>query len=224
MPQYFDDFETYKSELEKLGANKIEYNTEPLEGSPNTTITKLSWCIDDNKYSMTIVDHHLRDYQQMCKRSCVASALAEQEKRLPNHNEVLTEKHIMNAAKASCDEGMFVHVGLDVFLKQTSVYRKIPAYIDFLDDNDHGLTYYEKRSFIEMERDNGVFFKIFNDQMDHAMNASRAISFLLNNQEPSYEIILWDSDFNNGKIGGFKSLTLYDWGKFYGKMGTLFKK
>ena len=160
----------------------------------------------------------------MCENSCVAAALAAQERRFLYGNEIISETYIMDNAKASCKQGMTVDVGLDVLLPKTNVFRRIPVYIDFLEDESHGLKYYEKRSFDEMSKDHGVFFRFFNSQMSHVMNASQAISFTLNERIIAHEIRLWDSDFNNGKIGGYKSMTEYDLKLFYGKFGTLFLK
>lgn len=173
---------------------------------------------------MTIVDHGLKDYEQMCENSCVAAALAAQEHRFPYGNELITEEFIMENAKATCKIGMTVNTGLDVFYSKTNVYSGIPVYTDFLEDESHGLRYYEKRSFDEMSKNNGVFFRFFNSQMSHVMNASQAISFTLNERIMEHEIRLWDPDFKNGKIGGYKSMTEYDLRLFYGKFGTLFIK
>ena len=75
-----------------------------------------------------------------------------------------------------------------------------------------------------MIKNNGVFYRFFNSQMSHVMNASQAISFSLNERKIAHEIRLWDSDFNKGKSGGYKSLTEYKLKVFYGKFGTLFIK
>ena len=221
MPQYLDDFERYKTELEKLDAQNVAFNTELSEGKSVTTLT---WTLGEDLYQMTIVDHGLKDYEQMCENSCVAAALAAQEHRLPYGNELITEEFIMEKANATCKIGMTVNAGLDVFLPKTSVYSRIPVYTDFLEDESHGLRYYEKRSFDEMSKNHGVFFRFFNSQMSHVMNASQAISFTLNERIMEHEIRLWDPDFKNGKIGGYKSMTEYDLRLFYGKFGTLFIK
>ena len=219
MPQYLDDFETYKTELEKMDAQNVAFNTELSEGKSVTTLT---WTLGEDSYQMTIVDHGLKDYEQMCENSCVASALAAQEARFVNGNKIISEAYIMDNAKATCKQGMTVDAGLGVLLPKTNVYRRVPVYTDFLEDESHGLNYYEQRSFDEMSRNNGVFFRFFNSQMSHVMNASQAISFILNGRKEAHEIRLWDSDFNDGKIGGYKSMTEYDLKIFYGKFGTLF--
>ena len=221
MPQYLDDFERYKTELEKMDAQNVAFNTELSEGKSVTTLT---WTLGEDSYQMTIVDHGLKDYEQMCENSCVAAALAAQEHRFPYGNELITEEFIMENAKATCKIGMTVNTGLDVFYSKTNVYSGIPVYTDFLEDESHGLRYYEKRSFDEMSKNNGVFFRFFNSQMSHVMNASQAISFTLNERIMEHEIRLWDPDFKNGKIGGYKSMTEYDLRLFYGKFGTLFIK
>ena len=221
MPQYFDDFEKYKSELEKLDAHNVAFNTELSEGK---SVTTLSWTLGNDSYQMTIVDHGLKDYEQYCENSCVAAALAAQEHRLPYGNETITEAFIMDNANATCKLGMTVNDGLGVLLQNTNVYRRIPVYTEFLENESHGLTYYEKRSFDEMIKNNGVFYRFFNSQMSHVMNASQAISFSLNERKITHEIRLWDSDFNKGKSGGYKSLTEYKLKVFYGKFGTLFIK
>ena len=221
MPQYLDDLDAYKQELEKMGLDNVElsYNTELAEGKSYPT---LSWTVGNDKYEMIVVDHYLKDYEQMCEKSCVAAALAAQEHRLPYGNEIITEEYIMDNAKTTCKQGMTVNDGLGVLLKKTNVYRGIPVYTEFLEDEIHGLTYYEKRSFDEMIKNNGVFVRFFNSQMSHVMNASQAISFSLNGKKIAHETRLWDSDFNNGKTGGYKSMTEYDLKVFYGKFGTLF--
>lgn len=160
----------------------------------------------------------------MCENSCVASSFAEQEGRFSYGNERISEDFLMSETKTSCDLGMKVNTGLEVLLLNTSVYGKTPAYLDMLSDGSHGLNYYERRSFVEMNRNNGVFFRFFNTRMSHVMNASQAISFTLNENIVAYEIRLWDPDFNNGNIGGYKSMTEYDLKLFYGKFGTLFLK
>ncbi len=219
MPEYLNDFDTYKKELEKLDAQNVAFNTELSEGKSVTTLT---WTLGEDSYQMTIVDHGLKDYEQMCESSCVASALAAQEARFVNGNKIISEAYIMDNAKATCKQGMTVDAGLGVLLPKTNVYRRVPVYTDFLEDESHGLNYYEQRSFDEMSRNNGVFFRFFNSQMSHVMNASQAISFILNGRKEAHEIRLWDSDFNDGKIGGYKSMTEYDLKIFYGKFGTLF--
>ena len=93
MPQYLDDFERYKTELEKMDAQNVAFNTELSEGKSVTTLT---WTLGEDSYQMTIVDHGLKDYEQMCEKSCVASALAAQEARFTKGNKELTENFILS--------------------------------------------------------------------------------------------------------------------------------
>ena len=214
MPQYLDDFETYKSELEKLDAKNVSFNTELSEGK---SVTILSWTIGEDSYQMTIVDHGLKDYEQMCENSCVASALAAQEARFLDGNKELTESFILSSFDDPCEKGLFAHEALALYKKNSDIYQ---SYSYFKLNKE--ISYYEKRTFDEMNLNRGVLFRFYNNRMRHVLNATQAIEFIMNDNRISHEIRLWDSDFNNGKTGGYKSFTDYDLEQFFGKMGVLY--
>lgn len=223
MPQYFDDFETYKIELEKLGAKKVDYNTKELEGGGGT-ITNLWWNIDDNVYRMIIVDHNLKDYQQRFRMSCVASSLAAQEQRLKGNIE-LTEEYFMDKTNGSYSEGLNTSKELKEYITMSHVYPNY-TYFKAVKKNE----YYEGYTFSEMSKNNGVLFRFYDDPFDrnnqiinHTMNASRAISFSINNGPEKHEVILWDSDFIDEKVGGYRRFLEFAEHLYY-KMGILFKK
>ena len=101
MPEYLNDFDTYKKELEKPDAQNVAFNTELSEGKSVTTLT---WTLGEDSYQMTIVDHGLKDYEQMCENSCVASALAAQEARFTSGNKELTENFILSLFDNLCEQ------------------------------------------------------------------------------------------------------------------------
>ena len=199
MPQYFDDFETYKRELEKMDAKKVSFNTDQTEGK---SVTTLSWMIENDAYQMTIVDHGLRDYSQMCENSCVAVLLATQEQRFPNGNPEITEEWVMSTANDSYDFGLYADQAAFAAVKKSFVYKKNHYFSkkNFLD--------YEGHAYREMADDNGVYFR-FESGHGHAINASMAIEFSLNGQKPTHEIRLWDAGLENGETAGFRSLLNY---------------
>ena len=104
MPEYLDDLDSYKQKLENMGLGnvKISYNIELAEGKSYPT---LSWTVGKDKYEMIVVDHYLKDYVQMCEKSCVAASLAAQELRL-NGNLDLTELFFMSKTENSCEKGL----------------------------------------------------------------------------------------------------------------------
>ena len=214
MPQYLDDFDTYKSELEKLDAKNVSFNTELSEGK---SVTTLSWTLGDDSYQMIIVDHGLKNYEQMCENSCVASALAAQEARFLDGNKELTESFILSSFDDPCKNGLFAHEALALYKQNSDIYQSY-SYFKLKKE----LSYYEKRTFDEMNLNRGVLFRFYNNRMRHVLNATQAIEFIMNDNRISNEIRLWDSDFNNGKTGGYKSFTEYDLEKFFGKMGVLY--
>ncbi len=199
MPQYFDDFETYKKELGKLGAKHVEYNTEELEGK---NVTTLSWVVGNDAFNMTIVDHGLKDYSQLCENSCVATLLAAQEKRFSYGNPDITEEWVMSTDKNSYDFGLYADQAAYAFVKKSFVYKENHYFPkkNYLD--------YEGHAYREMEDDNGVYFR-FEGKHGHALNASVAIKFSLNGQPPVYEIRLWDAGLDNGETAGYRSLLHY---------------
>ena len=223
LPQYFDDFEAYKAELAKLGAQEVNYETKELEGGGGT-ITNLCWTIDDNKYAMVIVDHNLKNYHQRFKMSCVASSLAAQEKRLKGNIE-LTEEYFMDKTNGSYSEGLNTSKELKEYITMSHVYPNY-TYFKAVKKNE----YYEGYTFSEMSKNNGVLFRFYDDPFDrnnqiinHTMNASRAISFSINNGPEKHEVILWDSDFIDEKVGGYRRFLEFAEHLYY-KMGILFKK
>lgn len=222
LPQYFDDFEAYKSELAKLGVD-ANYETKELEGGGGT-ITNLWWKIGEDFYKMIIVDHKLKDYQQRFKMSCVASSLAGQEQRLKG-NIKLTEEYFMGKTKGSDTEGLNTSKELEDYKSTSYVYSDY-SYFKAVKAND----YYEGYTFSEMSNNNGVLFRFYDDLLDknnqiinHTMNASIAISFSINNGPEKHEVVVWDSDFINGNVGGYRSFLEFA-SHFYYKMGILWKK
>ena len=220
MPQYFDDFETYKLELEKLDAQNVSFNTEPSEGK---SVTTLSWTIGKDSYQMIIVDHGLKDYEQMCENSCVAAALAAQELRLHGNPE-LTEMFFMSKTDNSCDNGLYTDQEMKYLISKSHVYDDQKYF--YAEKNKKGNKYYEGYTISEMSKNNGVLFRFYDDPCDehnnvaHVMNATRAIQFSINGIVKENEIQLWDSDFNKGKIGGYKSFLEFAKPLYY-KMGYL---
>lgn len=221
MPQYLD---TYKQELEKMGLDNVElsYNTELAEGKSYPT---LSWTVGDDKYEMIVVDHYLKNYEQMCENSCVAAALAAQELRL-NGNPELTESFIMSKTENSCVKGLFVDQELKYLVSKSFVY--IDKEYFYADKNKKSNQYFEGYAFSEMSKENGVLFRFYDDPLDninnvaHVMNATRAIQFRVNGIVSENEIQLWDSGSNKGKIGGYKSFLEFALPLYY-KMGYLIK-
>ena len=223
LPQYFDDFDAYKSELSKLGAQKVRYETNELEGGGGT-ITNFWWNIDDDVYRMIIVDHKLKDYQQKFKMGCVASSLAAQEQRL-NGNMELTKDYFMDKTIGSYSDGLKTSKELEEYKTISHVYPN-NTYFKAVKENE----YYEGYIFSEMSKNNGVLFRFYDDPFDknnqiinHTMNASKAIGFSVNNGPEKHEIIVWDSDFIDKKVGGYRPFLEFA-NHFYYKVGILFKK
>lgn len=215
MPQYLDDFETYKSELEKLDAKNVSFNTELSEGK---SVTILSWTLGDDSYQMTIVDHGLKDYEQMCENSCVAAALAAQEARFTYGNHEITEEWLMSTDKNAYKNGLYVHKALQEFNKKSFVYRR-SSY-----KSKENFSDYEDHAYREMKDDNGIFFR-FEGIHGHVVNASVAIEFLFNNEILNHEIRVWDAGKENGQTAGFRPLDFYDQpDKLSHKMGILIHK
>ena len=211
-PELIGNYEEYQKKLEKAGATNVNiYNTDESEGKT------ISWNANGKNYEMIIVDHHLKDYEQICENSCVADAFAAQEKRL-NGNKYLTPETIMSWKDNSCKEGYKTDKVIPSFLKESNVYRNILDYSDMV----IGLEYYEKRAFIEMNRNCGVFFNFYNENINgHVVNATTATQFKLNDELKGHEIRIWDSGLdNNGNVEGYKSLLFYDLNKLYGKFGV----
>ena len=222
MPQYFSDFNVYKKELEKMGANNVAFNTDIVNGTKTTTI---KWEMYSQEYQMSVVDHKLKDYIQYCENSCVADAFAAQEARL-NGNNGLTPEIIMSWKENSCEEGLTTSDIIPRFLEKSTVYDKnYKVYMEMI-LNKNPISYFEKRAFTEMTRNSGVFFMFGNDNINgHVVNASIATQFFLDNQSKGYEIIIWDSGLNKDKVvEGYKSMSFYDLNKLYGKFGTFFKR
>ncbi len=232
LPQYFDDLATYKTELTKLGAENIDYSTNLLEGSPSTTVTEIWWSFEGDKYSMTIIEQDLKNYQQMLKCSCVASAVSAQEKRL-NGNTLINEFSILwlfgwglsDMIPQYHFKGLNTSCVLD-YLKQVSTVYNDNKYFVPKKNNEHN----EGFTFSEMKKDNGVLYRFYDDPKEmnntisHTMNASRAIRFTMNNEILKHEIQVWDSGLVNGKVGGYRSFLEFAGGNLYYKMGILFKK
>ena len=213
MPQYLDDFETYKSELEKLDAQNVSFNTELSEGK---SVTTLSWTIGKDSYQMTIVDHGLKDYEQMCENSCVATAFAAQESRFTYGNPEITEEWLMSTDDNAYSKGLYTHKVLPIFCEKSTVFKN---YTYFPKKN---FSNYENHAYREMQEDNGVFFR-FEGNHGHVVNASVAIEFLLNSKVLNHEIRIWDAGKENGKTVGFRSLDYYNQpNKLLHKMGILF--
>ena len=213
MPQYFDDFEKYKSELEKLDAHNVAFNTELSEGK---SVTTLSWTLGNDSYQMTIVDHGLKDYEQMCENSCVATAFAAQEARFTYGNPEITEEWLMSTDDNAYSKGLYTHKVLPIFCEKSTVFKN---YTYFPKKN---FSDYENHAYREMQEDNGVFFR-FEGNHGHVVNASVAIEFLLNNKVLNHEIRIWDAGKENGKTVGFRSLDYYNQpNKLFHKMGILF--
>ena len=220
MPQYFSDFNVYKKELEKMGANNVAFNTDIINGTKTTTI---KWEMYSQEYQMSVVDHKLKDYIQYCENSCVADAFAAQEARL-NGNNGLTPEIIMSWKENSCEEGLTTSDIIPRFLEKSTVYDKnYKVYMEMI-LNKNPISYFEERAFTEMTRNSGVFFMFGNDNINgHVVNASIATQFFLDNQSKGYEIIIWDSGLNKDKVvEGYKSMSFYDLNKLYGKFGTFF--
>lgn len=223
LPQYFDDFEAYKAELAKLGAQKVNYETKELEGGGGT-ITNLWWNIDDNVYRMIIVDHKLKDYVQTHKNGCNASSLSAQEARFNYGNSELTESFFMDQDEKSYKNGTSITRLRPVLLEKTNVYRKL-SYFEF--NEDKGTKHYERWAFREMKDDNGVLFSFDPvGRIGHTVNASIAIEFKINGIEKSHEIRIWNSGLEEGRVIGYESFNSnrYDPEKLIRSMGILFIK
>lgn len=215
LPEYLDNFETYKLELEKLDAKNVSFNTELSEGK---SVTTLSWAVGENDYKMVIVDHGLKDYAQICENSCVASALAAQEARFTYGNQEITEEWLMSTDKNAYKNGLYVHKVLPVFNNKSSIFSR-GSY-----DSKEIFSDYENHAYREMHDDNGIFFR-FEGIHGHVVNASVAIEFLLNDKVLNHEIRVWDAGKENGQTAGFRPLDFYDQpGKLSHKMGILIRK
>ena len=215
-PELIGSNDAYIDKLTEAGAKNINiHNTDESEGKTTTTI---SWSVGDNSFQMTIVDQHLKDYEQICQNSCVATTLVAQEMRYSYGNPDITEKWIMSTDKESYNNGLFVDKALYKYLEKTSVYKKASYSTkdDFLD--------YEKHAYREMYDDNGVFFNFIGEH-GHVVNASVGIEFLLNGQVLNHEIRIWDAGKENGCTAGFRSLNFYNHpDKISHKMGILYHK
>ena len=214
-PDLIGDFKAYKDKLKEHGVDNVNYSTELSEGKETTTI---SWIVDGKNYMMRVVDHYLKDYEQMCENSCVATTLVAQEMRYPYGNPEITEKWLMSTDKDSYNNGLFVDKALFNYLEKSSVYKNgsYDSKKNFLDYEDH--------AYREMFDDNGVFFK-FEGEHGHAVNASVGIEFLINDQVLNHEIRIWDAGKENGRTAGFRSLDFYNHpDKLSHKMGVLYHK
>ena len=200
-PELIGSYDAHIDKLTEAGAKNINiHNTDESEGKTTTTI---SWSVRDNSFQMTIVDQHLKDYEQFCQNSCVATTLVAQEMRYSYGNPDITEKWIMSTDKESYNNGLFVDKALYKYLEKTSVYKKASYSTkdDFLD--------YEKHAYREIYDDNGVFFNFIGEH-GHVVNASVGIEFLLNGQVLNHEIRIWDAGKENGCTAGFRSLNFYN--------------
>ena len=221
LPQYFNDFEAYKSELAKLGVD-ANYETKELEGGGGT-ITNLWWKIGEDLYKMIIVDHKLKEYVQTHKNGCNAISLSAQEARFTYGNSELTESFFMDQDEES-DNGTSITSLRPVLLEKTNVYRKV-SYFEF--NEDKGTKHYERWTFREMKDDNGVLFSFDPvGRIGHTVNASIAIEFEINGIEKSHEIRVWNSGLEEGKVIGYESFNSnrYDPKKLIRNMGILFIK
>ena len=89
-PELIGNYDAYIDKLTEAGAKNINiYNTDESEGKTTTTI---SWSVGDNSFQMTIVDQHLKDYEQICQNSCVTTTLVAQSLNFYNHPDKISHK------------------------------------------------------------------------------------------------------------------------------------
>ena len=116
---------------------------------------------------------------------------------------------------------------MDYLVSKSHVYYDQKYF--YADKNKKGNRHFEGFALSEMSKGNGVLFRFYDDPQDnfnkvsHVMNATRAIQFRINGIVSENEIQLWDSDFNNGKTGGYKSFLEFATPLYY-KMGYLLRK
>ena len=223
MPQYFNDFDTYKTELERLGANNVNvaYDTELSEGK---NVTTLSWIVDGNNYEMRIVDYTFPLMSQSYAHSCLATSLTMQMYRFMRGQGNLcmttmidnlfsgmtmrqaTEKAFMDSQPRAYEEGLKGGEAMDLFVNYSDIYSNRGLIYANLGKE---VSYYEGYAFTEMDRRNSaVLFTFTGENYSHSMNVKTATSFKYNDKLLNhYDLLLWDTDFFND--GGLKSFNTY---------------
>ena len=228
MPQYFSDLNTYKTELEKLGAQDVKFNTDDSEKGKQTTT--ISWTtMDGENLEMDIIKYTFPELKQMHPKSCMAACLTMQAFRFWDNSMALgtstlfrniisgmsmresMEKALMDSqAPESYQIGLRGSDAIDLFASSCSKYS--------CTDESHPIYYgngnypdsrFEEITYLEMSKNNNtVLFTFQNDDYSysHTMNVSMAVGFSINGKNcKEHDLLLWDTDFNGNNVGGIKN-------------------